>query len=62
MFSSNLLVELSPEEQQLSSGGCYHFQPCFRPKKRCCDYQKNDRHTPSDMDDSYPDSGDMERD
>lgn len=61
MFSSNLLVELSPEEQQLLSGGCYHFQPCCRPKKRCCDYQKNDRHILSDIYDIYPDSGDMER-
>jgi len=66
MFSqntkSNLLVELSPEEQQLLSGGCYQSQPCCRPKKRCCEYQKDDQYPLSNGYDSYPSSGDMKRD
>ncbi len=57
---SNLLVELSTEEQQLLSGGCYQSPPCCKPKKqKCCgNYQKDDRYRPSDRYEKYPDNGD----
>lgn len=54
---SNLLVELSAEEQQLLSGGCYQSRPCCKPKKCCGDYQQSDQYTPSDRYERYPNSG-----
>ena len=58
---SNLLVELSAEEQQLLSGGCYQSPPppsCKPKKQKCgCDYQKYDQYTPSEPDQNYSDSG-----
>ena len=57
---SNLLVEISAEEQQLLSGGCYQSSPpsCKPKKQKCgCDYQKYDQYTPSEPDQNYSDSG-----
>ena len=57
---SNLLVEISAEEQQLLSGGCYQSPPpsCKPKKQKCgCDYQKYDQYTPSEPDQNYSDSG-----
>ena len=64
MFNQNtkfeLFVELSAEEQQLLSGGCYQSPPpsCKPKKQKCgCDYQKYDQYTPSEPDQNYSDSG-----
>lgn len=57
---SNLLVEISAEEQQLLSGGCSQSPPpsCKPKKQKCgCDYQKYDQYTPSEPDQNYSDSG-----
>ncbi|BAZ84637.1 hypothetical protein [Dolichospermum compactum] len=53
-IKSNLLVELSAEEQQLLSGGCCQSPPssCRKPKKCGGDY---DEPTPYSREDSYPD-------
>jgi hypothetical protein len=61
---SNLLVELSAEEQQLLSGGCYQSPPCCKPRRqKCCgDYQKDDQYTPTERYEGYPDAGDNYRD
>ncbi|MBD2629519.1 hypothetical protein [Trichormus variabilis] len=61
---SNLLVELSAEEQQLLSGGCYKSTPCCKPRKQKCggNYPKYDQCTPSDSYESYSDTGDKYRD
>lgn len=58
---STLLVELSAEEQQLLSGGCYQSLPpcCCKPKKCGKDYPKYDRHTPYFREDSYPERNDQ---
>ncbi|AFZ56019.1 hypothetical protein H6G54_18250 [Anabaena cylindrica FACHB-243] len=54
---SNLLVELSAEEQQLLSGGkCYYSSPKRKAKKLCGDYEKYDQYRSDDGYDSYPDS------
>ncbi|MBD2567201.1 hypothetical protein [Anabaena lutea] len=60
---SNLLVELSAEEQQLLSGGCYKSTRSCKPKKQKCggDYQKYNQYTPSDEDESYSDTCDKYR-
>ncbi len=53
---SDLLMELSADEQQLLSGGCYQSPPpcCCKPKKCGGDYQKNDQPMPYSSEDSYP--------
>ncbi|WP_016952658.1 hypothetical protein [Anabaena sp. PCC 7108] len=43
---SNLIVELSAEEQQLLSGGCYQMPSCYQPKKCSEDYQQYDQPKP----------------
>jgi hypothetical protein len=67
MFNQNtefeLFVELSAEEQQLLSGGCYQSPPpSCKPKKQKCgsDSQQYDQYPPaSERDDSYPESNSM---
>lgn len=54
-IKSNLLVELSSDEQQLLAGGCCHYQPCCKPKKRC--YEKDDRYPRYDNDHMYGQNG-----
>ncbi|MFN5067169.1 MAG: hypothetical protein ACK4V0_00140 [Aphanizomenon sp.] len=56
-IKSNLLVELSSDEQQLLAGGCCHYQPCCKPKKRSCEYQKDDRYPRYDNDHMYGQNG-----
>jgi hypothetical protein len=59
---SNLLVEISAEEQQLLSGGCYQSSPpsCKPKKQKCgCDSQKYDQYPASESDESYPESNSM---
>jgi hypothetical protein len=60
---SNLLVEISAEEQQLLSGGCYQSPPppsCKPKKQKCgCDSQKYDQYPASESDESYPESNSM---
>ncbi|MEA5531391.1 hypothetical protein VB638_17765 [Dolichospermum sp. UHCC 0684] len=66
MFNQNtkfeLFVELSAEEQQLLSGGCYQSPPpsCKPKKQKCgCDSQKYDQYPASERDESYPESNSM---
>ena len=67
MFNQNtkfeLFVELSAEEQQLLSGGCYQSPPppSCKPKKQKCgsDSQQYDQYPASESDESYPESNSM---